>query len=136
MSKRILFSLVILAAAGILAESACAQGPTYPRDITFTLNAPTEYTDGSPILDSDGLSLEVSCTRNDGTIILDREPFLATVTPGAEIIETFVGVIPNSGTYSCQAFAVVDSISSAPSNTATKRYTGQPGPPVIIVFAE
>lgn len=129
---RFLSGLVFLLAAGI----AAAQGPTYPRDITLTVTAPSQYTDGTQILSTDGLSIEASCTRNDGTLVLDRAPFASSIVPGAEVTQTFVGAIPNSGTYTCRAYAVVDSISSEPSNDGTKRYTGQPGPPVIIVVAE
>jgi hypothetical protein len=125
---------VIVTLLGFL-NAALAQGPSYPRNITLTATAPSQYTDGTQILSTDGLTLEATCTRNDGTVVLDRAPF-GPVLPGAEVSTTFPDAVPNSGTYTCQAFAVVDSISSDPSNDAAKRYTGQPGAPVIIVFAE
>lgn len=132
---RVVASFAAVLSILLTSGAAIAQGPSYPRDATLTVTAPATFDDGTAILSTDGLTLDVTCTRNDGTVVLDRAPFDA-VLPGAEVTTTFVDAIPNSGTYTCNAFAEVDSVRSDPSNDGVKRYTGQPGPPVIIVFAE
>jgi hypothetical protein len=127
--------LALLLTLSIYPLYLVAQPPTYPRDITLNVTAPSDYVDGTAIDVNDGLTLEATCTRTqDGSLALNRQVFTSAVTPGGNVNEVFSGAIPQPGLYECVVYAVVDAISSDPSNTAQKRFVGQPSPPFLIRF--
>ncbi len=101
----------------------------YPRDVTLAWNHPTEYTDGSLILDGDLANTLLQCDRNDGTRVVD-ELVPVVGLPGDRQAQAFVGAIPLPGTYTCFGYSItVDGTSSDASNSVVKRYTGKPLPP-------
>ena len=123
MKKILLASLLLLIASPISAQQ------DYPRDITLSWTNPTQYVDGSVIETGDLDSVRVECFRGSDTVAT----FTATVPDtgeGAPQTETFVAVIPQPGTYSCVAYAIViDGTESDPSNTTSRKYIGKPLPP-------
>jgi hypothetical protein len=107
----------------------------FPRDITLSWTNPDSYvpvapaTVGEPIAPGDLESIRVECFRNSETT-----PAFTRVVPdtgeGQPQSETFVGVIPQPGTYRCFAYAtVVGGAESDPSNEALRKFTGKPLPP-------
>lgn len=121
---------------GLLAFSVgMAQSPSYPRDVTLCWDHPTEYellpgqTIPSLIQPGDLRGTKLTGTRNDGTVVVDQEVAIGSALPGDNQCFLFSGSIPQPGTYSFFAFAVVDdtSISDA-SNESIKKYTGKPKP--------
>jgi hypothetical protein len=116
----------------VISFSANAQ-QNYPRDITLTLTQPTLYTDGTTIEPGELVNNRYNCARNDGTVVLN-ETRSVKVDPGAQQSETFVGVIPQPGTYTCYAFAATADEESDASAPAFKKYTGKPTPPVQFTF--
>lgn len=113
---------------------ACAQ-QGYPRDITLSWTNPDSYepippaTVGDPIQPGDLESIRVQCFRNAEIV----PTFVSTVPDTGEGLpqtETFAAAIPQPGTYSCFAYAiVVGGVESGPSNEALKKFTGKPLPP-------
>jgi hypothetical protein len=118
--------IVLLAA--LISVSAFAQ-QDYPRDITLSWTNPSQYVDGSVIDAGDLDSIRVECFRGSET----TATFTSTVADtgeGAAQTETYPGVIPNPGTYTCFAYAiVVDGTESDASNSAERKYIGKPLPP-------
>ena len=118
-----------LIAALLLFPALAVAQQAYPRDITLSWANPSTYVDGSVIEAGDLESIRVECFRQNDTIAT----FTSTVPDTGEGLaqsETFVGVIPSPGTYSCFAYAiVVGGAESDPSNEAIKKYTGKPLPP-------
>jgi len=118
----------IIAVLLLFATSAFAQ-QSYPRDITLSWENPSQYTDGSIIEAGDLDSIRVECFRGNDTVAT----FVSTVPDtgeGAPQSEVFAGVIPQPGTYTCIAYAiVVDGTESDPSNSVAKKYIGKPLPP-------
>jgi hypothetical protein len=113
----------------LLAPVAFAQ-QDYPRDITYCWTLPTQYVDGSDIQPGDLASTRIVTERNDGTPVLDELVAVGQLLPGENQCQTFVGVIPQPGTYNGVAYAItIDDISSDASGTAIKKYTGKPLPP-------
>lgn len=113
----------------LLAPVAFAQ-QDYPRDITYCWNLPTKYVDNTDIQPGDLASTRIVTTRQDGTLVLDELVVVGTLLPGERQCQTFVGVIPQPGTYTGVAYAItVDDISSDASNESLKKYTGKPLPP-------
>ena len=124
MLKQLLTLVVLL---GFAATASAQQ--SYPRDITLSWTNPDQYVDFTPIEPGDLESIRVECFRqNDVT-----PAFTASVADNGEGLfqtETFVGVIPQPGTYNCVAYAiVVGGEESDASNEALKKYTGKPLPP-------
>ena len=98
----------------------------YPRDITLSWDNATEYEDGSLLAPGELASVHLSCTRQS-----DAAPvFTATIPANGEglyQVETFIGVVPQPGTYTCVGYSISDQdIWSLPSNEALKKYTGKP----------
>lgn len=114
----------------LLSSTASAQ-QGYPRDITLSWVWPTTYVDTTLIQDGDLRGGDLFCFRNQDTVpVIDTLPVVIAGLPGSPQTETFVGVIPQPGTYHCFLTAVtVDAISSDFSNEATKKFTGKPLPP-------
>jgi hypothetical protein len=107
-----------------------AYAADYPRDITYCWSLPLKYVDGTDILAGDLASTRIVTTRNDGSQIIDELVAVGQLLPGANQCQTFVGAIPQPGTYTGVAYAItVDDISSDPSGEAVKRFTGKPLPP-------
>jgi len=101
----------------------------YPRDVTLCWTHPTLYEDGTTIEDGDLRGTFIHGERQNLLVILDEEVPITGV-PGSMQCQTFVGAIPQPGTYTFTAFAItVDDISSDASNAAIKKYTGKPLPP-------
>lgn len=106
-----------------------AQAPDYPRNAILCWTHPTLYEDGTTIEDGDLRGTHVHGERQNLLVILDQEVPMQGL-PGSTQCQTFVGIIPQPGTYTFTAFAItVDDISSDASNTAIKKYTGKPNPP-------
>mgnify|MGYP001820329325 CR=1 FL=1 len=124
-----MFKYLVLLALGLAYSADVSAQQDYPRDITLDWVNPSQYVDGSTIELGDLDSIRVECTRNG-----DVAPVFVSTVPdtgeGSPQVETFVGVIPQPGTYTCVAFAiVVDGTESDPSNTASRKYIGKPLPP-------
>ena len=119
-------------ALALFASMARAQSP-FPQDLTLAWNLPTLYEDGSDIQPGDIANIRVNCARHSGETVLDElVPVPSALLPGDRQEQTFVGVIPSSGTYTCYGYALtVEGISSDASNPAQKRIRGKPRP---IVF--
>lgn len=119
----------LITIALLLLSSTALGQQNYPRDITLSWVNPSEYVDGSLIEAGDLDSIRVECFRASDTV----PTFTSTVADsgeGAPQAETFTGVIPQPGTYTCVAYAiVVDGTESDPSNTALRKYIGKPLPP-------
>ena len=119
---------LVLAGALLLSGAVLAQ-QDYPRDITLSWTNPSEYVDGSIIEAGDLDSIRVECFRGSET----APTFTSTVADSGEGLaqsETYVAVIPNPGTYTCFAYAiVVDGTESDASNSAERKYIGKPLPP-------
>lgn len=102
----------------------------YPRDITYCWTLPTEYVDGTLIEAGELATTRIAASRNSGESILDQLVPVGTTLPGERMCFTFVGAVPNPGTYVALAYAItVDGASSDASNTSTKKFTGKPLPP-------
>lgn len=112
----------------LLFSSAAFAQQDYPRTLTLTLTQPTLYEDGTTIEPGELVNNRYNCARQDGTVILN-ETRPVTVDPGQVQSETFVGVIPQPGTYTCYAYAATADAESDASNPAFKKYTGKPLPP-------
>jgi hypothetical protein len=122
---RILIALTLL----LMMAPASAQ-QDYPRDIAYCWTLPTQYVDGTDIQEGDLASTRIVTQRNDGTLILDELVPVGTLLPGAAQCQTFVGAVPQPGTYIGVAYAItIDDISSDASGAATKKFTGKPLPP-------
>ena len=132
--KKLLFGLILL----LFSVSAMAQGPPeYPRDLTLTWTWPTTYADTAATLLEPGILQggEAFCFDNQQTLIFEAA-YPITSGIGLEQSETFVGVIPAPGTYSCFVTAITiplpgfpDGISSDFSDPSTVKYTGKPSKP-------
>jgi hypothetical protein len=111
-----------------LSSLASAQ-QDYPRDITLNWINPSQYVDGSVIEAGDLDSIRVECFRGSdaaATFVETRED----TGEGAAQSETYVGVIPQPGTYTCFAYAIViGGTESDPSNPTSRKYIGKPLPP-------
>lgn len=120
--------LIILVAGLIISSSAFAQ-QDYPRDITLSWTNTNSYTDGTVMEAGDIDSVRVECFRQNEII----PAFTSTVPDTGEGVaqaETFVGVIPQPGTYNCFAYTIViDGTESDASNQASGKYVGKPLPP-------
>ncbi|MHA2047655.1 MAG: hypothetical protein ACW99G_22975 [Candidatus Thorarchaeota archaeon] len=113
----------------LLGSITFAQSPSYPRDAILCWTHPTLYEDGTTIQDGDLAHTRVTGIRHSGETVVDQNIPMVGL-PGAQQCQTLVGVIPQPGTYTFVAYSVtVDDISSDPSNTAAKKYTGKPNPP-------
>ena len=118
-----------LALALLLDPAAFAQ-QDYPRDITYCWVLPSQYVDGTAIQQGDLASTRIVSERNDGTQILDELVNVGQLAPGENQCRTFLGAVPQPGTYLAVAYAItVDDISSDASNVASRKFTGKPLPP-------
>lgn len=112
----------------LVAPAAYAQ-QDYPRDITLSWTNASQYTDGTVIEAGDLTGVRIECFRQNDTTPTVTGTFPAT-GEGLAQTETFVGSIPNPGTYTCYGYSIViGGIESDPSNPATKKYVGKPQPP-------
>lgn len=112
-----------------------AQTPSYPRDAIVCWTHPTEYellpgqTVADPILDGDLANTRITAERQNALVVID-ELVPVTGVPGSAQCKTFVGAIPQPGTYTFVGYSItVDDISSDASAAAVKKYTGKPNPP-------
>ena len=137
MKKYILWALISLI---FITGRVFAQGPTWPKDITLVVQAPSQYENGDPILSTDGLGIDGTCyNQSSGEVVIDQSPFVGTILPGTQVSMVYTGVIPNAGTYECytNAYVAIEGSSrSENSNVATRRYVGRVSPPIIVVFDE
>ena len=112
----------------LFSASAFAQ-QDYPRDITLSWVNASQYEDGSTIEAGDLTNVRIECFRNNDT----SPAFTSTVAAtgeGASQSETFVGVIPQPGTYECVGYSIIfDGTESVASASAVRKYTGKPKPP-------
>ena len=117
--------LLVLA---LIPVAALAQ-QMFPQDLSLSWTHPTQYTDLTPIEPGDLRGTLLQCSRNDNTLIVNEEvPFGGPV----EQSYTFVGVIPQPGTYTCIAFSItIDGVMSDASNEVVRKYTGKPLPPAL-----
>ena len=116
--------LIIIAAIFLFAHQANAQ-QDYPRDITLSWTSADSYTDGTLMEPGDLTEEHFDCYRQNDTVPIFSIT-LPAVAEGATRVETFVGAVPNPGTYRCEGFSLtVDDISEA-SLPAFKKYTGKP----------
>lgn len=123
------FFFFVALALMLLAAPLFAQ-QDYPRDINYCWNLPTKYVDNTDIQPGDLASTRIVTERQDGTVVLDELVPVGTLLPGERQCRTFVGVIPQPGTYTGVAYAItVDDISSDASGAAVKKFTGKPLPP-------
>lgn len=121
--KKILYGLLLVASFAFAQQD-------FPKDIEYCWTLPTKYTDGSDIQPGDLANIRIFTQRQSGETVIDQLVSVGTLLPGDNQCHTFVGVIPQPGTYTAVAFAItVDGISSDPSGTATKKFTGKPNPP-------
>lgn len=122
--------ITIIALFAIGPSTANAQS-SYPRDITLSWVWPTTYVDTTLIQPGDLRGGDLYCFRNNDTVpVVDTVPVIIAGLPGSAQSETFLGVIPQPGTYHCFLTAVtIDEVSSDFSNEASKRFTGKPLPP-------
>ena len=112
----------------LFSVSAFAQ-QDYPRDITLNWDNPTQYVDNSFIDAGDLAAIRVQCFRSND-IVPTFEESRPDTGEGAHQSETYIGVIPGPGSYTCYAFAiVVGGVESDTSNGVLKKYTGKPLPP-------
>jgi hypothetical protein len=114
--------LLYLTAVTSMAQS----NNSYPRDIVLSWTNASLYTDDTPIEVGDLTGVKVDCYRGTATV-----PTLSTIVvptgKGMAQTQTFVGAIPNSGTYRCEAFSIViGDIYSLASNSVSKKYVGTP----------
>ena len=112
-----------------------AQAPSYPRDAIVCWTHPTHYellpgqTDADPILDGDLANTRITAERQSALVVIDELVPVSGV-PGSAQCKTFVGAIPQPGTYTFVGYSItVDDISSDASAAAVKKYTGKPQPP-------
>ena len=112
-----------------------AQTPTYPRDAIVCWTHPTHYellpgqTTADPIQDGDLANTRITGERQNALVVID-ELVPVTGVPGSAQCKTFVGSIPQPGTYTFVGYSItVDDISSEASASAVKRYTGKPQVP-------
>ncbi len=129
--KRILQGFTALILLGSLTISL-AQSPSYPRNVTVCWTHPTHYelepgeTVAAEIQDGDLAHTRIVGNRHSGEIVLDENVPMQGL-PGSQQCQTFVGAIPNSGTYNFVGYSVtIEDISSDASNSAEKKYTGKP----------
>lgn len=120
--RRAIFLLLFLSGTSLAQQD-------YPRDITLSWTNPSQYVDGSIIETGDLDSIRVTCFRGN-----DTTPTFTSSVPdtgeGAAQEETYLGAIPQPGTYTCFAYAkVVTGEESDASNPTEKKYTGKPLPP-------
>ena len=117
------------------AAFANAQDASYPRDLTLTWTNPSMYTDGGVIEAGDLESVRFECANNLTPTVLVLDASLADNGEGQPQSNTWPGIIPGSGTYTCYAWAtVVDGSESAASAPALKKHLGTPLPPIILTF--
>ena len=112
-----------------------AQSPSYPRDAIVCWTHPTHYellpgeTVADPIQDGDLANTRITADRQNALVVID-ELVPVTGVPGSAQCKTFVGAIPQPGTYTFVGYSItVDDISSVASAAAVKRYTGKPQVP-------
>lgn len=129
--KKLVFAFFTIVLLGSL---TFAQSPMYPRDVTVCWTHPTHYvleegeTVPAEIQDGDLAYTKIVGTRHSGEMILDSDVPMQGL-PGSVQCQTFVGAIPQPGTYTFLGYTVtVDDISSDASNAAAKKYTGKPQP--------
>ncbi len=112
-----------------------AQSPSYPRAATVCWTHPTHYellpgqTTADPIQDGDLANTRITAERQNALVVIDELVPVSGV-PGSAQCKTFVGAIPQPGTYTFVGYSItVDDISSDASASAVKRYTGKPQAP-------
>ena len=115
--------------ASLMTFNVCAQ-QNYPRDITLSWTNTDTFVGGTLMEPGDLESVRVECFRHSDPV---NPTFTATVPDtgeGQPQTETFVGVIPQPGTYNCFAYSIViDGQESDPSDQASSKYVGKPLPP-------
>lgn len=117
----------LITAILLLGATSVAYGQQdYPRDITLEWVNASQYVDGTDIEAGDLTGVKVDCYRQNDTV-----PMLSAIVPatgeGAAQVETYVGAIPNPGTYRCEAFSIViGDIYSDASDPTFKKYVGKP----------
>ena len=125
--KRLFFVLGLL----VLALPAQAQ-QDYPRDLTLKITQPTQDVFGTLLDPGDLKDNRYECARNDGTIILTNEIKPVRADPGSWQTETWVGVIPQPGTYICFAYVSnIEGAESDASNPHDEKYIGKPLPGIL-----
>lgn len=124
------FCFMLAPVVMFMAATANAQ-QDYPRDMTVCWTNPTNYVEGGVIEAGDLELIRLEIFRNADTV----PTFTATIPDDGEGVyqcETLTGVIPNPGTYSRFAYAIVvggdESDKQAPD---FKKFTGKPNPPII-----
>lgn len=129
------FSRMLIGALMLLGAFANAQTSSYPRDLTLTWTNPSQYTDGGAIEAGDLESVRFECANNLTPNVFVLDASLADNGEGQVQSNTWAGVIPSSGTYTCYAWAtVVDGSESGASAPALKKHLGIPMAPVILTF--
>lgn len=109
----------------LLSASAFAQ-QDYPRDLTLSWTNASQYVDGSVIEAGDLTGVRIECFRQNDTVPLFTGNFAPT-GEGLAQSETFVGVIPNPGTYTCFGYSIVfDGTESDPSVPSSRKFIGKP----------
>jgi len=103
---------------------------TFPRDVTFSWDNASAYTDGTLMEPGDLTGVRVECFRQNDTVPLITANFPA-IGEGQPQTETLTGVIPQPGTYTCVAYSIViGGIESLASNADSVKHVGRPNPPV------
>jgi hypothetical protein len=128
--KQILFVTLLL-----LSSMANAQ-QEYPRDITLSWTNASQYTDGTDIEAGDLTGTRIECFRQNDTVPMLTGTFVPT-GEGVPQTETFVGSIPQPGTYTCYGYSIViGGIESDASAPAQKKYVGKPRAPTAWTINE
>jgi hypothetical protein len=113
----------------LLGSITLAQSPSYPRDAIVCWTHPLLYEDGTDIQDGDLANTRITAERQNLLMVIDELVPVSGV-PGSAQCKTFVGAIPQPGTYTFIGYSItVDDISSNASAAAIKKYTGKPLPP-------
>jgi hypothetical protein len=91
---------------------------------TFTFVPPTQYEDGTPLLQDQIASYDIEC---DGALLVN----LPNVPQNTDTYQAAPGTFA-TGTHTCQAFTItVEGARSGPSNTVNFTVDpGIPGPPI------
>lgn len=104
----------------------------FPRDLTVSWDNPSEYVDGSVIEAGDLETIRVEVYRQNDTV----PAFVANVPDNGEgqrQREVFPGAIPQPGTYTVVAIAVViGGVESDPSDPDFVKHVGKPRPPATL----
>lgn len=116
----------------LLLLSSVAYSADYPRDVSVEWTNASEYVDGSLIQEGELEAVRIEIYRQQDAVPV----FVATVPVsgvGLAQSEVFAGAVQQPGTYLIYGYSIAGGIESDPSNSVSRKYTGKPLPPVLLV---